>query len=412
MFIPYNTDAPLYHYPIVTVLMILINCLVFFAMPSVPHAIERQTYEDSAEDSTERMLHEMLYDAPDPVEGVNPLDFVLPLGEGLTPLQWLTANFIHNDILHLMGNMFVIWGFGLLVEGKIGWWRYLLLYCGIGTVEYMIVQLCMMPFDFGIAYGASTICFGLIAVAMVWAPNNNMHCMLWLWIRPWFFEAPAYGVAVFMIVLQVLIQFATGFSLTSEVLHLLGAAIGFGAGVAMFKLGLVDCEGWDMFTVLAGKHKKSYAEVTGRTALEELQRESADKRRRKSQETLAKVQTLVGEGYARVAFAAYERLLDADGDVRLSEPTFRRLIAALIKSHDWTTAVDAITCYLATHTAHADRLRLTQAEILLRYEKKPAAALKALSDVSALNLSDDLLASHAKLRRAAEKLRAEEAAGD
>ncbi len=55
-------------------------------------------------------------------------------GEGLHPVQWVTNNFLHGRIFHLVGNMIFLWGFGLVVEGKLGWWRFLLVYMGIGIL--------------------------------------------------------------------------------------------------------------------------------------------------------------------------------------------------------------------------------------------------------------------------------------
>ena len=51
------------------------------------------------------------------------------------PWQWITSNFMHAGFMHLLGNMFCLWGFGLVVEGKIGWWRFLLVYLGIGITQ-------------------------------------------------------------------------------------------------------------------------------------------------------------------------------------------------------------------------------------------------------------------------------------
>jgi membrane associated rhomboid family serine protease len=45
-----------------------------------------------------------------------------------------TALFLHENIMHIAGNMLFFWIFGASVEGRIGWWRFLFLYffAGIG----------------------------------------------------------------------------------------------------------------------------------------------------------------------------------------------------------------------------------------------------------------------------------------
>src|SRR5579862_4155845 len=90
--------------------------------------------------------------------------WALQFGQGLHPLQWITNNFLHADILHLVGNMFFLWGFGLVVEGKLGWWRFLLLYLTMGAIYGFIIQAVMLGAH-GAALGASGVIFGLMAIS-------------------------------------------------------------------------------------------------------------------------------------------------------------------------------------------------------------------------------------------------------
>ena len=63
------------------------------------------------------------------------------LGDGIHPLQWLTNNFLHAGFFHLAGNMIFLWTFGLVVEGKLGWWAFLLVYLGLGVGESAGMQI-------------------------------------------------------------------------------------------------------------------------------------------------------------------------------------------------------------------------------------------------------------------------------
>ena len=96
MFIPYGTDAPLYHRPWVTGAVIITNLAVFIA------------------------------GSPD--------ELILR-HDVLEPHAWVTSNFVHADPIHLVVNMIFIWTFGQIIEGKLGWWRFLLVYLGIGVSE-------------------------------------------------------------------------------------------------------------------------------------------------------------------------------------------------------------------------------------------------------------------------------------
>jgi membrane associated rhomboid family serine protease len=87
MLIPYSTDAPIYHWPITTVLLIAVIVLAFCGEVANPDQVSA---------------------------------FILAFGDGLHPLQWLTCNFMHADFFHIAGNMVFLWCFGLIVEGKLG----------------------------------------------------------------------------------------------------------------------------------------------------------------------------------------------------------------------------------------------------------------------------------------------------
>ena len=138
MLLPWNTDAPIYHFPWATIGLIAVNTLVFFATLEAPDAEQ----------------------------------WCLAYGDGLQPIQWITSNFMHSGFMHLVGNMIFLWGFGLVIEGKLGWWRFLLVYLGIGAIECAAEQMAMQD-RIGYAMGASSIIYGLLAMSVVWAPQEN-----------------------------------------------------------------------------------------------------------------------------------------------------------------------------------------------------------------------------------------------
>ncbi len=108
--------------------------------------------------------------------------WVLPYDAGLTPFQWLLSMFMHASFDHLLGNMLFLWIFGLVVEGKIGWWRFLLCYVGIGVVQSAGEQtLQLILGGEGGSLGASTAIYGIMAMSAVWAPKNNVHVFYWLY---------------------------------------------------------------------------------------------------------------------------------------------------------------------------------------------------------------------------------------
>lgn len=303
MILPYSTDAPIYHFPWMTIVLIVVNCLTF--------AITGMGHND---------------------EG-----WLLQYGNGLHPLEWVAYNFLHFGIGHLLGNMFFLWAFGIVVEGKLGWWKFLGVYMAIGIVGGFLIQLTMLgykpQFDFSDlsvassrespswfeptpafaqdddgadeadmapgmngkpdgnfpvgemdsnddepmtpediaadeemkrllakhfrpgAGGASLVVFALLGIVLVWAPKNEISC-LWIGLNAGTFEMEYVYFCGLKIGAEVLgaVMGAHGYEITSEIAHALGAVLGFGVGAAFVKLNWVDCENWDLFAYAQNKH--------------------------------------------------------------------------------------------------------------------------------------------------------------
>ncbi|MBL9123589.1 MAG: rhomboid family intramembrane serine protease [Planctomycetaceae bacterium] len=228
MIFPWRTDAPVYHFPFATIGLIVVNWLVFAC-----------AFQEAAD--------------------LEP--YILHYGQGLQPIQWVTSNFIHGDLLHLLGNMLFLWTFGLIVEGKLGWWRFLLLYLGIGIGECAFEQSVTLGLAEGGSFGASSVVFGLMAIALVWAPKNDVTCLVFIGFRPFNWDAPVLVFAMLYIGLQVALAALAGTEISSALLHLFGIAIGLAVGVGLLKLGWVDCEGWDLFNVLRGRQHEAQSEL-------------------------------------------------------------------------------------------------------------------------------------------------------
>lgn len=217
MLFPYGTDAPLYHYPIATVSCITINVAMFLGTGMGDY---------------------------DP-QGLLILQF-----ETINPLQWITAAFMHASWMHLIGNMIFLWVFGLVVEGKLGWLRFSALYLVLALCKGAITQVPMYFIgSHGGALGASGAIFALMAVALVWAPDNDINC-----IFSWSFwivrevDIPILGFSLFYFVLQLIPMLIFGFHMSTPLLHLLGMLVGFPVAIIMLRRGWVDCEGWDLFS--------------------------------------------------------------------------------------------------------------------------------------------------------------------
>ena len=163
--IPTGTDAPIYHWPYATVALIVLNAVLLFAVPPEAGKVRLNEKDEVIED----------------VETVSNFErYSLAVGDGsLHPVQWVTHNFLHFGLMHLAGNMLFLWAFGIVVEGKLGALKYLLAYLAIGTLHGAFVQILLRNSGMDQhAAGASAVVYGLLAVCMVWAPRNELNCIV------------------------------------------------------------------------------------------------------------------------------------------------------------------------------------------------------------------------------------------
>lgn len=422
MIIPYNTDAPVYHFPVGTIGLIAFNTLIFLLTGCGSDA------------SIER--------------------WGLEYGNGLHPVEWLTSNFLHEGWLHLIGNMLFLWGFGMVVEGKLGWQRFLIVYLGLGIVECGLEQTLALgtrkpePSVSAPAaaaekdasesdrdhttnsVGASAIVYGLMALALVWAPLNELSCVLLIYLgRFVLFDLAIWQFSLIFVGLEELNVLFTHETFTVSLLHLLGAALGFGLGVAMVKNRLVDCEGWDLFNVIT---KFSDLEEGFAKALAFLQPDEPTSRPKKKKKknntdrisgtapgdeeqadrggselpakTLRALKEGLGAGQGQVAHSAYLRILHFSPDWKLPDEDLMQMIELLLKESDWGNSVPLMEQYVARSLADSDQVRLRLAKILLTVQRRPSRAMRVLGELSPDRLPPSLEQIRAKLAAQAQQM--------
>ena len=232
MFLPYGTDAPVYHWPKATVALIVANTAIFLGTRGMSE------------------------------EAIKP--YLLAIGHGIHPLQWLTSVFLHGDFEHLFGNMLVLWVFGIVVEGKVGALAFLAIYLGIGAAESAAQQFAFLGAEEQYSLGASAAIYGLMAICLVWAPKNDINVfvfmVLFYRVIARTIDIPIMLFALAYIGLEVFFVVVTKASLSSALSHSTGALLGFGLGVFLLKTNLVDCENWDLFAVTQRRSGRTRAE--------------------------------------------------------------------------------------------------------------------------------------------------------
>ena len=451
MFIPVGTDAPIYHFPFATIALAVVNIAahVGFGM---------------ADPDGEMALSALKQ------------DWSLWFGEGVHPLQWVTSCFLHAGWVHLIGNLIFLWGFGIIVEGKLGWWRFTLLYVAVGAIACGVEQLIMLPTDLvptrdevvemlreedptltdeqvadilgdvgellpdhSVALGASGAIFGMVAIAMIWAPRNDLDVLWIIWIRGGISEVPILVFAMLYIGLEAVTLgltvsvFGVEQAMSSAFLHVVGALVGAGAGVLLLKRGWVDCENWDLFAVLRGTHgdrsqfelhRKYTAELTvpsmaagggGGTVDvvpddDEARRPAKSAKRRRKADPLAKLRRHLDAGDGISAAGEIELLRVARPGFLPPEPDAFRLCELVDRDGDPAEVAELLADYLNTYgpaaeshdAAHANVVRLRAARRLLAGPGRRSQAAGLLKGVDPLVLT-------AKQRGVLEKLAAKAA---
>jgi len=424
MLIPISTDAPLYHYPISTSGLIVVNFLCFI-VAGAGHSNDAW------------MLHYGTFN----------------------PLEWLLSIFAHIGIMHLIGNMIFLWAFGLIVEGKLGWRRFLIVYLIIGvgqsgleqtimlyrtdshvlssvlnvdSKEELIDEILAEDPEYteaeaeawvnafikeyrGSSCGASSAIFGLLAICMVWAPKNEFQ-VLFPRRRGLTFEVTIMGYALWYFAWEVVSFVMSDFGAGTAALHLMGAAIGFGVGVLYLKKDWVDCENWDLFRVLSGNYGRfadasttvgSHADPvlmfgTSDVAVKDSVPDTSH--RTKVSKRLAAINDLIDAGDSITASEKMFDLRMQDHKSQLTEKRLKKLSLGLLRADMPDDAEIYLEEYNERFPEDAAWARVRMAQLLLTHHKRPAAALAMLKQVRLSQLNAELQTLAKKVASVAKKL--------
>jgi membrane associated rhomboid family serine protease len=406
MIIPWGSDAPLYHRPIATGALIVLYVLLYLFIPS-------DAYEY----------------------------YALALGGGLHPLQWFTNIFLNPGIFALIGNVIFLWTFGFVVEGKLGWWAFILVYVGLGVAESAVLQLLVQSDKPLHILGPSSVIFGLLAMCLVWAPRNEVLCILWLRTTPMDIEIPILGFGVLYIGLNVLYAALSGVvmanitsyssaAIIALISHDLGGVIlGFLVAAALVKSRWVDCENWDLFAVLQGRHgqsklsagkgrfkaRRDFSKLTGPPKKKGRHRSGRKKNAKEvtsivdpSARVLQALRLHLELGEVEAALAVYNKESQKRSNWELAETDWRELMEALLEQEAWSDAVLVMRDYIQRMPEPSPRVRLKLAQVLLQKLSRPLHALKVLGEIPSGSLPEALEPTRAKLLRQAERLREDE----
>ena len=387
--IPINTDAPLYHFPYATIGLIVVNTICFVATGCA---------------TNERLLEPWL----------------LQYGEGLNPLEWIPAAFAHGGFMHLIGNMFFLWGFGLVVEGKLGWRVFIPLYLAMAAAWGASVDLLTVHRTDGRCLGASGVIFSLMAISLVWAPKNEMHIVGFLVYRVMSFHVTIMVYSLWYLALNILELLLSKFEMGSSGLHLVGCVIGFAVGVVFLRKGWVDCEKWDLFSVLSGKYGRFAEEnwalgspsITGKVYGElplptgtdvNVTDASPAIRIRKTSSAMKQVNALIDSGDVLTAADELMTMRLRETDICPDEARMKRLAMGLLQAQAFDDAEIWLQEYIDLYPEDNAWARIRMAQLLLSHLRRPHAALQTLKGLSLAAVDEQLQTLAKKIERVAKE---------
>ena len=129
MFLPLHPDVPTLRRPLGTLVLMVLEIVAFavmawLAMPTFDRDIS---------------------------VGV-PNQWSLVHGYEVFPRQWLTALFVHRTWWQLAISIYFLWTFGLVAEGKIGWWFFVPLFLAVGVGANALEQHWMLDSETAAAH--------------------------------------------------------------------------------------------------------------------------------------------------------------------------------------------------------------------------------------------------------------------
>jgi len=118
---------------------------------------------------------------------------------GLGSLSLVTAGFLHGDLLHIFGNMFVLWFFGRKIEDLIGPFHFFLFYllCLLGAgIASTVGRHALSPIEATVpSIGASGAVSGVMAAYLFLFTGERITTLIIP--IPWLFQLPAWTYIIY-----------------------------------------------------------------------------------------------------------------------------------------------------------------------------------------------------------------------
>ena len=229
-------------------------------------------------------------------------------------------------------------------------------------------------------------------VALLWAPQDNLKCLLGIWYYFWLVDIPIAMFGLVYFLWDFSFALLGNFSMGTSLLHVMGALTGLVPGLVFLLMHWVDCEQRDlisMFRELFGqkplKIPKSKKEV-------EQEQHDVDMARANRKNTIDRswqsMDTHLNAGNVKAAMEMFRQMRKLDAKIQWNESMLLRIISLLQQQEDWDKVEIYSNEYLNNFQTKANEIRLNLVRLLLIHKSSPRKAIKAIKQFDLSTLSE------------------------
>jgi putative Mn2+ efflux pump MntP len=236
--------------------------------------------------------------------------------------------------------------------------------------------------------GANAAIFGLLALCGAWAPANEFT-LAW---RFGLMDITILMYGFIYVVSEGIGLAIRGFAMSTELLHIMGFAIAFPLGLWMVRAGLVDCEGWDLFSYLQGTTGKD--SKVGQDKIREREKKAAEKEKLENQKAnllsapaeqgkklQSQVEQAIDQGEFALAIKIQNRIASSNQTVGWRQQDLYRVIQGLLKAKNYADATPMMELYIESFDANRFEMQVSLIKIWLQAQR-PRKALEYMQGLN------------------------------
>jgi hypothetical protein len=214
-------------------------------------------------------------------------------------------------------------------------------------------------------------------------------------LRPVTFEMQVAWFAALYVGIDVAMTLLLGAGAAGSVAHLMGAAMGFGVGLALLKAGVVDCQDYDLLSVLSGTYGVDKEKKREERKAAESKIDVESRRDEQALEARRKFDAYLQIDKPEEALAVRARAEHMGRPLELDRQELLRLITGLHKHKLWAKSAPVMAELLERFPQDSQAVRIKLAQICLMELEKPNRAMELLEGLDGAALPP----AHEELRK-------------